>query len=152
MKIRITESELKALISESVKRLIAINEDFGSGFDESFGGGFDEEFEGGFDEAARKRPSSPKRDDVADPDGDGDTSNDGMQRKRSVVINMFSNKNKKSRVKRRGAIEMLYHPKDEGEWNTYRSEFSKYLDPNDTAHVWDDSQINKLYNWLSDTF
>jgi len=144
MKIRITESELRSLISESVKKLLAINEDFG--------GGFDEGFEGGFDEVARKRPAPPKRDDVTDPDGDGDTNNDGMQRKRSVVINMFSNKNKKSRVKRRGAIEMLYHPKDDGEWDTYRSEFSKYLDPNDTAHVWDDSQINKLYNWLSDTF
>ena len=56
----------------------------------------------------------------------------------------------KSNVKRRGAIELLYHPKDDGEWDTYRSEFSKYLNPDDTAHVWDDSQINKLYNWLSD--
>jgi hypothetical protein len=144
MKIRITESELRSLISESVKKLLTINEDFG--------GGFDEGFEGGFDEASRKRPAPPKRDDVADPDGDGDTSNTGMQRKRSIVVNMFSNKNGKSDVKRRGAIEMLYHPKDEGEWDTYRSEFSKYLDPNDTAHVWDDTQINKLYNWLSDAF
>ena len=73
-----------------------------------------------------------------------------MQRKRNVVVDMFSNENGKSDVKRRGAIELLYHPKDEGEWDTYRSEFSKYLDPEDTAHVWDDSQINQLYNWLGD--
>ena len=55
-----------------------------------------------------------------------------------------------SDVKRRGAIDLLYHPKDDAERDTYRSEFSKYLNPDDKAHVWDDSQINKLYNWLSD--
>ena len=139
MTIKITESELKKLISESVQRLLEF--DGGLGFDESFGGGFDE--------TARKRPAPPKRD-SADKDGDGKTNDDDMQRKRSVVIDMFSNENGKSDVKRRGAIELLYHPKDSGEWDTYRSEFSKYLDPNDTAHVWDDEQINKLYNWLSD--
>ena len=136
MVIRITEGEIRRLVAESVQRLLE--------FDESFGG-FDE----GFDEAARKRPAPPKRD-PADKDGDGKTNNDDMQRKRSVVVDMFSNENGKSDVKRRGAIELLYHPKDQGEWDTYRSEFSKYLDPDDTAHVWDDSQINQLYNWLSD--
>ena len=143
MKIRITENELKQLIAESVKRLMSINEDFAPGMDEGFFGGFDE--------VAKKRPAPPERD-SADRDGDGDTSNDGMQRKRNVVVDMFSNKNGKSDVKRRGAIELLYHPKDQGEWDTYRSEFSKYLNPEDTAHVWDDSEINKLYNWLGDAF
>ena len=133
MLIRITEGEIKKLIRESVEKLLE--------FDESFGGGFDE--------TARKRPAPPQRD-PADRDGDGKTSNDDMQRKRNVVVDMFSNENGKSDVKRRGAIELLYHPKDEGEWDTYRREFSKYLDPNDTAHVWDDSQINQLYNWLGD--
>lgn len=148
MKIRITESELKSLISESVKKLLTINEDFGGGFDEMLGG-----FGGGFDETARKRPAPPQRD-HADRDGDGNTNNDDMQRKRSFVLDKFSNdegsEEGRSKVKRRGAIELLYHPKDKKEWDTYRSEFSKYLDPNDTAHVWDDTQINKLYNWLND--
>lgn len=129
MLIRVTEGELKRMIAESVQRLME--------FDESYFGGFDE----GGDE--------PKRQ-PEDRDGDGDTSNTDMERKRNVVLDMFSNDDEKSNVKRRGAIELLYHPKDDGEWDTYRSEFSKYLNPDDTAHVWDDSQINKLYNWLSD--
>lgn len=140
MLIRVTEGEIKRMVLESVKRLMTIKEGFG---------GFDEEFAPGFDETARKRPAPPKSE-TGDRDGDGNSENSDMQRKRSVVVDMFSNNNGKSDVKRRGAIELLYHPKDDGEWDTYRSEFSKYLDPNDTAHVWDDSQINQLYNWLSD--
>ena len=136
MVIKVTEGEIKRMIAESVSKLLKLNE------------GFDEEFMGGFDEAARKRPAPPKN--PSDRDGDGNSSNDDMQRKRNVVVDMFSNENGKSDVKRRGAIELLYHPKDEGEWDTYRSEFSKYLDPDDTAHVWDDTQINQLYNWLGD--
>ena len=132
MTIKITEGEIKRMISESVNRILEFNE---IGFDESAFGGFDEK---------------KKERDSADRDGDGKTDNNDMQRKRNVVLDMFSNKDEKSNVKRRGAIELLYHPKDEGEWDTYRSEFSKYLNPNDTAHVWDDTQINKLYNWLSD--
>lgn len=126
MTIKITENELRKLISESVNRLLEMD------------GGY-----WGFDEAAKER-------DPEDKDGDGKVGDDDMQRKRSFVLDMFSNDNGKSDVKRRGAIELLYHPKDDGEWDTYRSEFSKYLNPDDTAHVWDDSQINKLYNWLSD--
>jgi hypothetical protein len=141
MIIRVTEGEIKRMIAESVNRLLE--------FDESFMGGFDEGFSGGFDETAKKRPAPPERS-PEDRDGDGDTSNTDMERKRNVVLDMFSNDDEKSNVKRRGAIELLYHPKDDGEWDTYRSEFSKYLDPDDTAHVWKDSQINKLYNWLSD--
>ena len=133
MTIRITEGEIKRMISESVKRILEFNEM----------GGFDESTFGGFDEKKQERNS-------ADRDGDGRTDKNDMQRKRNVVLDMFSNENGKSDVKRRGAIELLYHPKDQGEWDTYRSEFSKYLNPDDTAHVWDDSQINKLYNWLSD--
>lgn len=137
MIIRVTEGEIKRMIAESVNRLLE--------FDESFMGGFDEGFSGGFDEKRGESERQPE-----DRDGDGDTSNTDMERKRNVVLDMFSNDDEKSNVKRRGAIELLYHPKDDGEWDTYRSEFSKYLDPNDTAHVWKDSQINKLYNWLSD--
>ena len=136
MLIKVKESEIRKMVAESVQRLLE--------FDEGLGG-----FGGGFDETARKRPAPPQRD-PADKDGDGNTNNDSMQRKRSVVVDMFSNDNGKSDVKRRGAIELLYYTKDKGEWDTYRSEFSKYLDPDDTAHVWDDSQINQLYNWLSD--
>lgn len=137
MIIRVTEGEIKRMIAESVSRLLE--------FDESFMGGFDEGFSGGFDEKRGESERQPE-----DRDGDGDTSNTDMERKRNVVLDMFSNEDEKSNVKRRGAIELLYHPKDDGEWDTYRSEFSKYLDPDDTAHVWKDSQINKLYNWLSD--
>jgi hypothetical protein len=137
MIIRVTEGEIKRMIAESVNRLLE--------FDESFMGGFDEGFSGGFDERRGESERQPE-----DRDGDGDTSNTDMERKRNVVLDMFSNDDEKSNVKRRGAIELLYHPKDDGEWDTYRSEFSKYLDPDDTAHVWKDSQINKLYNWLSD--
>ena len=136
MLIKVKESEIRKMVAESVQRLLE--------FDEGLGG-----FGGGFDETARKRPAPPQRD-PADKDGDGNTNNDSLQRKRSVVVDMFSNDNGKSDVKRRGAIELLYHPKDEGEWDTYRSEFSKYLDPDDTALVSDDSRINQLYNWLSD--
>ena len=124
--IKITENELKRLVKESVQRLLEFDEGFGlSGFDES---------EGGDGEETKKREKSVSPD---------------MKRKRDVVTQAFSNKDGKSDVKRRGAIELLYHPKDEGEWDTYRSEFSKYLDPEDTAHVWDDDDINKLFNWLS---
>jgi hypothetical protein len=137
MIIRVTEGEIKRMIAESVSRLLE--------FDESFMGGFDEGFSGGFDEKRGESERQPE-----DRDGDGNTSNTDMERKRNVVLDMFSNEDEKSNVKRRGAIELLYHPKDDGEWDTYRSEFSKYLDPDDTAHVWKDSQINKLYNWLSD--
>jgi hypothetical protein len=137
MIIRVTEGEIKRMIAESVNRLLE--------FDESFMGGFDEGFSGGFDEKRGESERQPE-----DRDGDGDTGNTDMERKRNVVLDMFSNDDEKSNVKRRGAIELLYHPKDDGEWDTYRSEFSKYLDPDDTAHVWKDSQINKLYNWLSD--
>lgn len=127
------------MVMESVKRILS----------ENFGG-FDEEYLGGFDEVARKRPAPPKSE-TEDRDGDGNSENSDMQRKRSFVLDKFSNKeNGQSDVKRRGAIDLLYHPKDDSERDTYRSEFSKYLDPNDTAHVWDDTQINKLYNWLSD--
>jgi hypothetical protein len=92
-------------------------------------------FLGGFDESA---------------EGEEKTNDSEIQRKRNFVLDAFSNKNGKSDIKRRGAIELLFHPKDEGEWDTYRSLFSKYIDPNDTAHELDDSQINKLYNWLND--
>lgn len=137
MIIRITEGEIRKLVTESVKKVLSMNEDF-AGFDESYFGGFDEKSEGSGD-----NPS--------DRDGDGNSENSDMQRKRSFVLDKFSNKNNGvSDVKRRGAIDLLYHPKDDAERDTYRSEFSKYLNPDDTAHVWDDSQINKLYNWLSD--
>lgn len=131
MLIRVTEGEIKKMIAESVQRLLE--------FDEGYFGGFDE---GDQQQQAQRQPE--------DRDGDGNTNNTDMERKRNVVLDMFSNDDEKSNVKRRGAIELLYHPKDDGEWDTYRSEFSKYLNPDDTAHVWDDSQINKLYNWLSD--
>ena len=131
MLIRVTEGEIKKMIAESVQRLLE--------FDEGYFGGFDE---GSQQQQAQRQPE--------DRDGNGNTDNTDMERKRNVVLDMFSNDDEKSNVKRRGAIELLYHPKDDGEWDTYRSEFSKYLNPDDTAHVWDDSQINKLYNWLSD--
>ena len=131
MLIRVTEGEIKKMIAESVQRLLE--------FDEGSFGGFDE---GSQQQQPQRQPE--------DRDGDGNTNNTDMERKRNVVLDMFSNDDEKSNVKRRGAIELLYHPKDDGEWDTYRSEFSKYLNPDDTAHVWDDSQINKLYNWLSD--
>ena len=131
MLIRVTEGEIKRMIAESVQRLLE--------FDEGYFGGFDE---GSQQQQVQRQPD--------DRDGDGKTDNTDMERKRNVVLDMFSNDDEKSNVKRRGAIELLYHPKDDGEWDTYRSEFSKYLNPDDTAHVWDDSQINKLYNWLSD--
>lgn len=131
MLIRVTEGEIKKMIAESVQRLLE--------FDEGYFGGFDE---GSQQQQPQRQPE--------DRDGDGNTNNTDMERKRNVVLDMFSNDDEKSNVKRRGAIELLYHPKDDGEWDTYRSEFSKYLNPDDTAHVWDDSQINKLYNWLSD--
>ena len=70
MLIRVTEGELKRMIAESVQRLME--------FDESYFGGFDE----GGDE--------PKRQ-PEDRDGDGDTSNTDMERKRNVVLDMFSN-------------------------------------------------------------
>ena len=109
MIIRVTESEIKRMIMESVKKVVSIKENFG---------GFDEEYFGGFDEKSGSNDSNKM--------GGG------------------------SDVKRRGAIDLLYHPKDDAERDTYRSEFSKYLNPEDKDHVWDDSQINKLYNWLSD--
>ena len=140
MIINVTESEIRRLVVESVKRVLSMNEGFG---------GFDEEYLGGFDEESEKRGGGD--DNPSDRDGDGNSENSDMQRKRSFVLDKFSNKmGGGSDVKRRGAIDLLYHPKDDAERDTYRSEFSKYLNPDDKAHVWDDSQINKLYNWLSD--
>lgn len=141
MIIRVTESEIKRMIMESVKKVVSIKENFG-GFDEEYFGGFDEK-SGSNDNSGESNPS--------DRDGDGNSENSDMQRKRSFVLDKFSNKmGDGSDVKRRGAIDLLYHPKDDAERDTYRSEFSKYLNPEDKDHVWDDSQINKLYNWLSD--
>ena len=141
MIIKVTESEIKRMITESVKKILSLREDFG---------GFDEEYLGGFDEGSSERQDSGN-DNPSDRDGDGKSENSDMQRKRSFVLDKFSNKmGDGSDVKRRGAIDLLYHPKDDAERDTYRSEFSKYLNPEDKAHVWDDSQINKLYNWLSD--
>ena len=141
MIIKVTESEIKRMITESVKKILSLREDFG---------GFDEEYLGGFDEGSSERQDSGS-DNPSDRDGDGKSENSDMQRKRSFVLDKFSNKmGDGSDVKRRGAIDLLYHPKDDAERDTYRSEFSKYLNPEDKAHVWDDSQINKLYNWLSD--
>ena len=141
MIIKVTESEIKRMITESVKKILSLREDFG---------GFDEEYLGGFDEGSSERQDSGS-DNTSDRDGDGKSENSDMQRKRSFVLDKFSNKmGDGSDVKRRGAIDLLYHPKDDAERDTYRSEFSKYLNPEDKAHVWDDSQINKLYNWLSD--
>lgn len=141
MIIRVTESEIKRMIMESVKKVVSIKENF-DGFDEEYLGGFDEK-SGSNDNSGENNPS--------DRDGDGNSENSDMQRKRSFVLDKFSNKmGDGSDVKRRGAIDLLYHPKDDAERDTYRSEFSKYLNPEDKDHVWDDSQINKLYNWLSD--
>lgn len=134
MLIRVTERELKRMIKESVNRLLE--------FDESYG--FDEGFSGGVDEKKKESTRKPE-----DRDGDGKTENSDMERKRNVVLDMFSNDGDGSDVKRRGAIDLLYHPKNDGERDTYRSEFSKYLNPDDTAHVWSDDDINKLYNWLT---
>ena len=140
MIINVTESEIRRLVAESVKRVLSMNEGFG---------GFDEEYLGGFDEESEKKDGGENN--PSDRDGDGNSENSDMQRKRSFVLDKFSNKmGSGSDVKRRGAIDLLYHPKDDAERDTYRSEFSKYLNPDDKAHVWDDSQINKLYNWLSD--
>ena len=141
MIIRVTESEIRKMITESVNKILSLREDFG---------GFDEEYLGGFDEGSSEGQDSGN-DNPSDRDGDGKSENSDMQRKRSFVLDKFSNKmGDGSDVKRRGAIDLLYHPKDDAERDTYRSEFSKYLNPEDKDHVWDDSQINKLYNWLSD--
>jgi hypothetical protein len=141
MIIRVTESEIRKMITESVNKILSLREGFG---------GFDEEYLGGFDEGSSETQDSGN-DNPSDRDGDGKSENSDMQRKRSFVLDKFSNKmGDGSDVKRRGAIDLLYHPKDDAERDTYRSEFSKYLNPEDKAHVWDDSQINKLYNWLSD--
>ena len=129
-KIEVTEGEIRQLVRESVMRLLE--------FDEMGYYGFDEKSSEGVDD------NTPK--------GSGNSGDSDMRRKRDTVDRMFSNEDGKSDIKRRGAIELLYHPKDKGEWDTYRSMFSKYLDPEDTAHVWDDSEINKLYNWLSNRF
>lgn len=106
---------------------------------------FDEMGYYGFDEKSSEGDNDA-------PKGSGNSGDSDMRRKRDTVDRMFSNEDGKSDIKRRGAIELLYHPKDKGEWDTYRSMFSKYLDPEDTAHVWDDTEINKLYNWLSNRF
>ena len=130
MVIRITENEIKRLVKESVQRLLEFDEGWGySAFDES-GDKSDNDSE----------ENSGKK---------GESSDSDMQRKRDVVTQAFNNTGDESDVKRHNAIKLLYHPRDEKEWDTYRSMFSKYLNPEDTAHVWSDSEINKLFNWLS---
>ncbi len=130
MVIRVTENEIKRLVKESVQRLLEFDEGWGySAFDES-----------GDKSNNDSEENSGKK---------GESSNSDMQRKRDVVTQAFANTGGASDVKRHNAIKLLYHPRDEKEWDTYRSMFSKYLDPEDTAHVWDDSEINKLFNWLS---
>ena len=138
MTIKITESEIKKLVVESVQRLLEFDEGFGLyGFDEAS----EDDKENSVEKSNDSEPAEEHK---------GKGSSPEMQRKRDVVTQAFSNKEDgKSDVKRRGAIQLLYHPKTDAEWDTYRSMFSKYLDPEDTAHVWDDSEINKLFNWLS---
>ena len=55
-----------------------------------------------------------------------------------------------SRVRRRAIIYRLYNVSDDKDYDTYRSLFSKCLDPDDSAHQFSDGQINIIYDMISD--
>lgn len=128
-KVQLTENDLHNMVREAVYKL---RESF-YGFDESGDGSSSDE--------------GPKSDDDGRPD---DSSSEDAQRKRSVVLDTLRNtRDDYSDVKRRNFIYKLYNISDKDDYDTYRSLFSKCLNPKDSAHQFSDAQINTLYNMLS---
>ena len=134
---RLTEEDLHNMVKEAVVRL---RESY-YGFDES---------SFGFDEADEKGEGGTKKspDDGRPRDSHSKTS----QQRREVVLDSLRNEpDDPSNVKRREFIFKLYGNKikNDDDYDTYRSLFSKCLNPDDSAHQFDDSQINTMYNMLS---
>lgn len=73
---------------------------------------------------------------------------DSIQMKRKAVMNMLKDK----KYNHAELTRALYHPKDKGEEDTYRSLFSKKAtgkpDADGAVRHFDDSEITKLYQKL----
>ena len=127
--IKLTESDLHNMVFRAVQNI-----------KESF------DFGGGFDEASAATP-----DDGRPQDSDSKKA----QQKRNSVLTALRRSNstdemEDSRVRRRAIIYRLYNVSDDKDYDTYRSLFSKCLDPDDSAHQFSDGQINIIYDMISD--
>ena len=127
--IKLTESDLHNMVFRAVQNI-----------KESF------DFGGGFDEASAATP-----DDGRPQDSDSKKA----QQKRNSVLSALRRSNstdemEDSRVRRRAIIYRLYNVSDDKDYDTYRSLFSKCLDPDDSAHQFSDGQINIIYDMISD--
>lgn len=127
--IKLTESDLHNMVFRAVQN-IKESLDFG----------------GGFDEASAATP-----DDGRPQDSDSKKA----QQKRNSVLTALRRSNstdemEDSRVRRRAIIYRLYNVSDDKDYDTYRSLFSKCLDPDDSAHQFSDGQINIIYDMISD--
>lgn len=135
----LTEQDLHNMVKEAV---MALRESL-YGFDESG-------IPGGFDEADDKeKPEKRNKDDDGRPN---DSDSEAAQRKRSIVLDTLRNygeNDEVSNVKRRNIIYKLYNVSDEDDYDTYRSLFSKCLNPEDSSHQFSDAQINVIYNMIS---
>lgn len=76
------------------------------------------------------------------------TEGDNIQMKRKAVMNML----KDDKFNHAELMRAIYHPKDKGEEDTYRSLFSKKAtgkpDADGSVRQFDDSEITKLYQIL----
>lgn len=76
------------------------------------------------------------------------TEEDNIQMKRKAVMNML----KDGKYNHAELMRKIYHPKDKGEEDTYRSLFSKKAtgkpDADGSIRHFDDSEITKLYQIL----
>lgn len=131
--VRLTEADLHEMVVETVKIL---KENYFYGMDE-----------GGNQEGENKNEEKPATPDDGRP---GDSSSEDAQNKREQVLGILRNDDKFSDVRRRNIIYRLWNISDEGDYDTYRSLFSKCLNPEDSSHQFSDSQVNIIYDMITD--
>lgn len=137
---QLTEQDLHNMVKEAVERL---RESY-YGFDESGFGRY------GFDESGKEDSKDSKK--GKDEGRPSDSNSASAQHRREVVLDALRNEpDDPSNVKRREFIYLLWGDKiqNDKDYDTYRGLMSKYLDPDDSSHQFDDSQINQIYNKLS---
>jgi hypothetical protein len=135
--IRLTESDLHEMVVSAVN---ALKESYFYGMDE--GGESD-------------GPATP------DDGRPGDSNKKNAQNKRSTVLAAVRRMDNEgggngedvkstSMVRRRDIIYRLWNISDDGDYDTYRSLFSKCVDPDDSSHQFSDEQINIIYDMIQD--
>ena len=131
--IRLTESDLHEMVVSAVN---ALRENYFYGMDEGGNG------------ESKREDDGPATPDDGRPD---DSKGQSAQNKRDAVLSILRNQdNNFSDVRRRNIIYRLWNISDDGDYDTYRSLFSKCLNPDDSSHQFSDSQINIIYDMITD--